>query len=83
MKNYGKVIGAKPQPLEINEKVVRLATNIKEITSTEPETEETITEYEFTLVEYTKDEYIKMLQGQITDTELAIVELYEGGIVNG
>lgn len=32
---------------------------------------------------YDKDEYIMLLQNQVTDTELAIVELYEGVLGNG
>lgn len=32
---------------------------------------------------YDKNEYIMLLQNQVTDTELAIVELYEGVLGNG
>ena len=32
---------------------------------------------------YDKDEYITLLQDQITDTELAIVEIYEEVLGNG
>ena len=34
--------------------------------------------YEYTQTEYTKDEYIALLNEQVTDTELALTELYEG-----
>lgn len=34
--------------------------------------------YEYTQIEYTKDEYIALLNEQVTDTELALTELYEG-----
>lgn len=43
------------------------------------------TEYEFNQIRYTKDEYIKMidernttLESQLTDTQLALCEIYEG-----
>lgn len=46
---------------------------------------ETHTEYEFHQIRYTKDEYIKMinernttLESQLTDTQLALCEIYEG-----
>lgn len=42
------------------------------------------TEYEFNQVQYSKDEYIKMiddknaaLESQVTDTQMALVEVYE------
>lgn len=83
MKNYGKVRGSKPHSLEFTDTTVRVATDIKEIAKTDPETGEIITEYEFNLIEYSKDEYIALLQSQITDTELAIVELYEEVLLGG
>lgn len=30
------------------------------------------------MVQYTKDEYISLLDSQLTDTQLALVEVYEG-----
>jgi hypothetical protein len=39
--------------------------------------EETFSGYEFNMVQYTKDEYISKLDTQLTDTQLALVEVYE------
>lgn len=63
MKNYGIVTGAQPQPIEIKETKVFVATNIHEVTH-EVEGEE-VTEYEFNLVEYDKDEYLLNLQASV------------------
>lgn len=40
-------------------------------------------EYEYTMIQYSKDEYIKMLHDQVTDTELALTEIYEEMFANG
>lgn len=84
MIDYGKVRSTiKPNKVEIDEYSVWVNTNIKEI---EVQSEdESHTEYEFNQVRYTKDEYIKMidernstLESQLTDTQLALCEIYEG-----
>ena len=33
--------------------------------------------YEYDLIQYTKDEYIGMQSNQMTDVEMALVEIYE------
>ena len=84
MIDYGAVRSTvKPDAVEIDEYSVWLNSDIKEI---EMQSEDkTHTEYEFYLVRYTKDEYIKLidernttLESQLTDTQLALCEIYEG-----
>lgn len=84
MIDYGKVRSTvKPDEVEIDEYSVWVNSDIKEI---DVQLEDEIhTEYEFNQVRYTKDEYIKMidernstLESQLTDTQLALCEIYEG-----
>lgn len=84
MIDYGTVRSTvKPDKIEIDEYSVWVNSNIKEI---EVQSEdESHTEYEFNQVRYTKDEYIKLidernttLESQLTDTQLALCEIYEG-----
>ena len=72
-----------PQSLAFDENSVWENTNIKKV---EVEYEgEKYTEYEFDQKRYTKDEYIAVLknenaelEAQVTDTQLALCEIYEG-----
>lgn len=84
MIDYGKVRSTiKPDEVEIDEYSVWVNSDIKEI---EMQSEDkTHTEYEFNQVRYKKDEYIKLideknttLESQLTDTQLALCEIYEG-----
>lgn len=84
MIDYGKVRSTvKPDEVEIDEYSVWVNNDIKEI---DVQLEDEIhTEYEFNQIRYTKDEYIKMidernttLESQLTDTQLALCEIYEG-----
>lgn len=84
MIDYGTVRSTiKPNKVEIDEYSVWINTNIQEI---EVQSEVKIhTEYEFNQIRYTKDEYIKLidernttLESQLTDTQLALCEIYEG-----
>lgn len=84
MIDYGKVRSTvKPDEVEIDEYSVWVNSDIKEI---DVQLEDEIhTEYEFNQVRYTKDEYIKLidernstLEAQLTDTQLALCEIYEG-----
>ena len=84
MIDYGTVRStAKPDEVEIDEYSVWVNSNINEI---EVQSEsESHPEYEYNQVRYTKDEYIKLLdernstlESQLTDTQLALCELYEG-----
>lgn len=84
MVDYGTVRSTiKPDEIEIDECSVWVNTNIGKV---EVQLEDEIhTEYEFNQVRYTKDEYIKLideknttLESQLTDTQLALCEIYEG-----
>lgn len=84
MIDYGVVRSTiKPDGVEIDKYSVWVNSDIKEI---EVQSEdESHTEYEFNQVRYTKDEYIKLideknttLESQLTDTQLALCEIYEG-----
>lgn len=83
MKDYGTVTSSvEPQELEVNDLVVRVASDITEI-DTEIEGEAT-TQYQYHLVEYDKDEYIKLMSGiqaqntsDIDDCMVALTEIYE------
>ena len=79
MKDYGKIKSfAKPEPKVIDEYSVWVNTGINEINN-----EDGIL-YIYNQVRYDKNEYIKMiddknetLEAQMTDTQLALVEVYE------
>lgn len=58
---------------------VYLRKNIQEIEDTDPITGETKTIYQYDEAWVSKDEYIKMLQEQISDTEEVLAELLFGG----
>lgn len=83
MKNYGLQRSAvEPKAVEITESKVFVATNIEQVTVTMDEQE--VQEYQFNLVEYDKDEYIKIisekneeLEQQMTNTQLALCDVYE------
>ncbi|PLT76341.1 MULTISPECIES: hypothetical protein [Lachnospiraceae] len=83
MKNYGLQRSAvEPKAVEITESKVFVATDIEQVTVTMDEQE--VQEYQFNLVEYDKDEYIKIisekneeLEQQMTDTQLALCDVYE------
>lgn len=85
MIDYGKQQSTvKPLELELTETKVFVASNITPID--EPGTEEQpgFTGYEFELVEYGKDEYIKLideqnknLELQMTQAQIAMCEIYE------
>lgn len=83
MKDYGLTRSTvAPQAVEITESKVFVATGIEQITVTMDEQE--VQEYQFNLVEYDKDEYIKMisekneeLEQQVTDTQIALCDVYE------
>lgn len=85
MINHGKVRSTiEPERLVIDEYSVWIAENIEEIEvedeiiNDKGETEKVTTMmYEYDLVQYTKDEYILMQSSQMTDVEMALVEIYE------
>lgn len=83
MKDYGKVRSdVKPQEKEFDEYSVWINENITEVAVSDEERE--YTEYEYNQKQYTKDEYIQLLDDnnaelaqQITDTQLALCDVYE------
>lgn len=85
MIDYGKQRSTvEPLELELTETRVFVSSNI--IPVNEPGTKEQpgFVGWEFDLIEYTKDEYIKIqaeknaaLEQQVTDTQLALCEVYE------
>lgn len=86
MIDYGIVRSTvKPDEVEIDEYSVWINTNITEIQVQSENGSYTDIEYEYNQVRYTKDEYIKLidernttLESQLTDTQLALCEIYEG-----
>lgn len=83
MINHGRVQSTvKPKEIEIDEYSVWENTNISEITVTDENGEHT--EYEFNQTQYNKNEYIKLmseqnknLEDKLTDTQLALCDVYE------
>lgn len=74
----------KPLELELTETKVFVASNITPVNEPDTKDQPGFTGYEFDLVEYDKDEYIKLqaehnaaLEQQMTDTQLALCEVYE------
>lgn len=73
-----------PLELELTETKVFVASNISPVDEPGTEDQPGFTGYEFDLVEYDKDEYIKIqaeknatLEQQVTDTQIALCEVYE------
>ncbi len=86
MKNVGKVTGCAAQalPLIIGVDTVYVHTNV---TRLPPDDEFNAELYQYDEVQYDKDEYIQLmaektttLEQQLTDTQLALCEIYEGMI---
>lgn len=84
MIDYGKVRSTvKPDEIVIDEFSVWQYTDIQEVSENVGEENEFVG-YEFNMVQYSKDEFILQqatdnaaLQQQITDTQLALCEVYE------
>ena len=83
MVDYGTVKSAvRPEEKVVDDYSVWLATDITENTISDDQGERT--EFEYHLVQYSKDEYIKLiddrnaeLEEQLTDTQLALCDVYE------
>ena len=74
--------GNRPQEKEFDAYSVWVNENIREITVSDENGSHT--EYEYTQRQYTKDEYISLvdnrnqkLESQLTDTQLALCDVYE------
>lgn len=85
MNYYGKTRSTvRPEEKVIDEYSVWIASDIKEVTETEIDEHNVFTGFEYNLVQYDKNEYIKMmdeknadLEQQVTDTQLALCDVYE------
>lgn len=84
MINYGKVRSTvEPEPIVVDEFSIWVYSNIKPIE--EKDEQVSFNGFEYDLVRYDKDEYIKILsekniklESQLTETQLALAEIYEG-----
>lgn len=85
MKQYGTQRSTvKPEDVEITESRVFSYEDITEIKVKNPESDDEVIMYEFTLTEYDKDEYIRIqaeknasLEEQMTQTQVALCDVYE------
>lgn len=83
MINHGTVWATEaPEKLHVDECSVWVASDIQTVTVNDENGERT--EYEFTLLQYDKDEYIRhmaevnaSLDTQMTETQLALCDVYE------
>lgn len=82
---YGKVRSTQqPEPKVIDDFSVWVAENITPVTEKGTEEQPGFEGYEYDLTQYTKDEYINMiddknasLEAEITSTQLALCDVYE------
>lgn len=78
MIDHGKVRSTvKPEEKVIDEYSVWLASNISAVSEKGTDGKEGFTGFEYNLVQYNKDEYIKMLDDQMTQAQEAMCDLYE------
>ena len=85
MIDYGKQKSTvRPEELELTETKVFVSSNITEVNEDETDGQPGFTGYEFDLIEYDKDEYIKIqaeknadLENEITQAQIAMCEIYE------
>lgn len=74
----------RPEPVEIDDFSVWVATNITEVAEEGTAEQPGFSGYEFDLARYDKDEYIRMideknaaLAAEVTSTQMALCEVYE------
>ena len=85
MTNHGKVRSVhQPEPMVIDDYSVWVSSNITKVTEPGSEEQPGFDGWEYDLVQYTKDEFIMnqatenvLLSQQVTDTQLALCEVYE------
>ena len=85
MTDYGRTRSTvRPEEKVIDDFSVWIASDIQEVSEEGVGDQEGFTGYEYNLVQYGKDEYIKMiddknasLEQQMTDTQLALCDVYE------
>ena len=87
MIEHGKVRSTvSPEPILVDEFSVWVCSNITQVE--EDHGEESFTGFEYDMVQYEKDEYIKIMtetnqtiETKLTDVQLALVEIYEGMVI--
>lgn len=74
----------KPEELEFAETRVFISSGIKEVAEEGADEEPGFEGYEFSLIEYDKDEYVKLqternleLESELTQAQVAMCEIYE------
>ena len=85
MKDYGRTRSTvRPEEKVIDEFNVWVASDIEEVSEPGIDDQEGFIGFEYNLVQYGKDEYIKMideknasLEQQMTDTQIALCDVYE------
>ena len=85
MVDFGTVKSTvRPEEKVIDDCSVWISSDIQEVQVPDPDGESQHTEFEYHLIKYSKDEYIKMIDGknaeleeQLTDTQLALCDVYE------
>lgn len=85
MKDFGRQRSTvRPDEMVIDEFSVWVHSDIQEVSEPGIDDQEGFTGYEFNMVQYDKDEYIlimseknQQLEQQVTDTQLALCEVYE------
>ncbi len=68
MKTYKSESNIRPDELQIEKSFVYVNYNVEEVEVKDPATEELSTKYIYDVDEYTKDEYILMVEKQNSDT---------------
>lgn len=85
MKDYGRTRSTvRPEEKVIDEFSVWVASDIEEVSEAGVGDQEGFTGFEYNLIQYDKDEYISLideknasLEQQMTDTQLALCDVYE------
>lgn len=85
MKDYGRTRSTvRPEEKIIDEFSVWVASDIEEVSEAGVGDQEGFTGFEYNLIQYDKDEYISLiddknasLEQQMTDTQLALCDVYE------
>jgi len=85
MKDYGRTRSTvRPEEKVIDEFSVWIASDIQGITEAGIDDQEGFTGFEYNLIQYDKDEYISLiddknasLEQQMTDTQIALCDVYE------
>lgn len=76
MKDYGKQRSTvKPDEVVIDKYSVWIYSDIQEVCEHHPDSDENFVEYEFNMIQYTKDEYSKIQEERIAELEAQNAEL--------